>query len=179
LPNELLDKSNLTQLERVIRLHLAAAYNYARWLTRNDVDAEDVVQEACARAWKYSNTFRGENAKSWFMTTVRNAAFSWIKKNRQPQNVPLDDELDNEGVSQQSLPVITDASDIMALKAAMNQLAPEFIEVLVLKELEGYSYHEIAQITEVPVGTVMSRLSRARAKLQVLLSETETSGERK
>jgi RNA polymerase sigma-70 factor (ECF subfamily) len=179
LPSKFLDKPDLAQLERIIRLHLASAYNYARWLTRNDADAEDVVQDACARAWKYSNTFRGENAKSWFMTTVRNAAFSWIKKNRQPQNVPLDDELDSEDMSKQSLPVITDAADIMALKAAMNQLAPEFIEVLVLKELEGYSYHEIAQITDVPVGTVMSRLSRARAKLQILLAGTETPGERK
>src|ERR1700722_16846800 len=103
-------------LEQVIRLHLASAYNYARWLTRNDVDAEDVVQEACARAWKYSSTFRGENAKSWFMTTVRNAAFSWIKKNRQPQNVTLDDELDSEEKSQQSATLMTDAADIMALK---------------------------------------------------------------
>lgn len=146
--------------------HLDAAYNLARWLAGNDHDAADIVQEACVRAFRFSGGFRGGsgNSRSWLLAIVRNSAFTWLKKNRPKATVSIEDE---------SIPEIEDPgrapfekADAVALRAALEELPLEFRETLVLRHLEGLSYKEIAEVADVPVGTVMSRLARARRQLQ-------------
>ena len=154
------------QFERVILPHLDAAYNLARWLAGNDHDAEDIAQEACVRAFRFIGGHRGGDARAWLLAIVRHTAFSWLKKNRPTAVVPLDDadlaELEDPSVAAPSFC----AADKNALRAALAALPLEFREAIVLRELEGLSYKEIAAIAEVPVGTVMSRLARARRQLQ-------------
>ncbi len=151
--------------------HLDAAYNLARWLVGNNHDAEDIVQDACVRAFRFGGGFRGGSSRSWLLAIVRNTAFTWLKKNRPPVMVPIDDdELEEiEDPNRANNPVYGADSDI--LRAALEALPPEFREALVLRELEGFSYKEIAEVAEVPVGTVMSRLARARRQLQEYLRE--------
>ena len=148
--------------------HLDAAYNLARWLAGNDHDAEDIVQEACVRAFRFSGGFRGGNSRSWLLAIVRNMAYSWLKKNRSKTIVSIDDE---------SMPEIEDPgaaafekADAAVLRAALDELPLEFRETLVLRHIEGLSYKEIAEVADVPVGTVMSRLARARRQLQNYLA---------
>lgn len=153
-----------TQFEEIVMPHLDAAYNLARWLAGNDNDAEDIVQEACVRAFRFSSGFRGGNSRSWLLTIVRNAAYTWLKKNRSQTLVSInDDELAE--IEDQS-PAAFNGADAGVLRAALEELPPEFREALVLRELEGFSYKEIAEVADVPVGTVMSRLARARRQLQ-------------
>lgn len=148
--------------------HLDAAYNLARWLAGNDHDAEDIVQEACVRAFRFSAGFRGGNSRSWLLAIVRNMAWSWLKKNRPKTTVSIEDE---------SIPEIEDPgapafekADAAVLRAALDELPLEFREALVLRHIEGLSYKEIAEVADVPVGTVMSRLARARRQLQNYLA---------
>ncbi len=152
--------------ERVVLPHLDAAYNLARWLAGNDHDAEDIAQEACVRAFRFIGGHRGGDARAWLLAIVRNTAFSWLKKNRPRAVVSIDDdeiaELEDPAVAAGAL----HGADRNALRAALEALPLEFREAIVLRELEGLSYKEIAEIAEVPVGTVMSRLARARRQLQ-------------
>jgi len=147
--------------------HLDAGYNFARWLTRNGHDAEDVVQEACARALRYLGGFHGDNARAWFLAIVRNAAFDWLERNRPPEVAGGDDALadipDAAGKGPEAMAIRIDEAN--ALAGAIAALPVGFREVLILRELEELSYKEIARITDVPIGTVMSRLARARALL--------------
>lgn len=155
--------------------HLDAAYNLARWLTRDPTDAADVVQEAMMRALRFFGGFRGGNGKSWLLAIVRNTAFDWMKINRpvEMQSSPSggDDgfggELENLA-SEADDPETTliRALDRRQLDALIEALAPEFRECLVLRELEELSYKEIAAVTGVPIGTVMSRLARAREMMR-------------
>lgn len=155
--------------ERLALPHLDAAYNLARWLTRNDHDAQDVVQDAYLRAYKYFASFRGENFRAWLLSVVRRAAYDWIKRNRPTEVVPAA-EFDVESVASDS---DADSPDAALLRKADRKMVNEMIaalpaafrEVVVLRELHELSYKEIAKIAEVPVGTVMSRLARARALL--------------
>jgi RNA polymerase sigma factor (sigma-70 family) len=154
------------EFEQVVLPHLDAAYNLARWLAGNDHDAEDIAQEACVRAFRFLGGYRGGDARSWLLAIVRNTAFTWLKKNRPPKIVSIshdelaeiEDPTDATGVFR--------GADKNVLRAALEALPLEFRETIVLRELEGLSYKEIAEIAEVPIGTVMSRLARARRQLQ-------------
>ncbi len=150
--------------------HLDEAYNLARWLAGNDHDAEDIAQEACVRAFRFIGGFRGGNSRAWLLAIVRNTAFTWLKKNRPPAVISMEsDELAQieEPAEAAPLPAGVDAA---VLRAALEDLPPEFREAIVLRELEGLAYKEIAEIADVPIGTVMSRLARARRLLQNYLS---------
>jgi len=167
-----LESSALARFEAVVLPHLDAAYTLARYLTRNAHDAEDVVQDACLRALKYFETFRGgegTSGRAWLLTIVRNTAYS--SRRGQRDATEFDETQHSDAVAEEhpeAALLQTDARE--ALGRALDRLAPEFREVIVLRELEGLSYKEIGDVTGVPVGTVMSRLSRARARLQEALT---------
>jgi RNA polymerase sigma-70 factor (ECF subfamily) len=169
----LTESTRLKEFEREVLPHLGAAYNLARFLTRNEQDAEDVVQEAALRAFRFFENFRGENARAWFLRIVRNASFTVLKKNRPSEmNIVFDEELHGAATPPMDAGVALDrAQDRQAVRAAIEQLPPEFREAITLRELEGASYKEIADIAGVPIGTVMSRLARARRQLQIILSQ--------
>jgi RNA polymerase sigma-70 factor (ECF subfamily) len=151
--------------------HLDAAFNLARWLTRNDHDAEDVVQDAFMRAHRYLDSLRGDNARPWLLQIVRNTCFTWLRDNRPAELVSLDDgengTLDVAGPEAAEPPAhAMRNADRLRLNEALAGLPFVFREVLVLRELEDLSYRDIARIADIPLGTVMSRLSRARALLR-------------
>jgi RNA polymerase sigma factor (sigma-70 family) len=159
------------RFESTVLIHLDAAYNLARWLTRNERDAEDVVQEACLRALKYLDSFKGGNSRAWFLAIVRNTYYSDLSKNRaQSLTVPLDgDVIPSDATVENGWAVNEDLSRSLeredarrVIGQALERLPEEFREVIVLRELEELSYQDIAKIAEIPLGTVMSRLSRAR-----------------
>ncbi|PWU19965.1 MAG: RNA polymerase subunit sigma [Verrucomicrobia bacterium] len=161
--------------------HLDAAYNLARWLAGNDSDAQDVAQEASLRAFKFFGSFRGENARGWLLTIVRNTFYTWLRKNRPPeQTVEIADEvLDIEDAAANAEAAHTQFADADAVRRAIAELPTEFREIVILREMEGFSYKEIADMAEVPIGTVMSRLARARKLLRRNLTSTfKTGGER-
>lgn len=153
--------------------HLDAAYNLARFLMHQDQDAEDVVQEASLRAFRFFENFRGENSRAWFLKIVRNVAYTILKKNRPDEmNVEFEEELHGGQIPPMEPGVAIDrAQDRQTVRAAIDQLPAEFREAITLRELEGASYKEIADISAVPIGTVMSRLARARRQLQIILSK--------
>ena len=144
--------------------HLDAAYNLARWLTGNHHDAEDIVQEACVRALRFMGSYRGGNSRAWLLAIVRNLTYSWLKKNRPQAVVSMADE-DLAEMEDPKEPAF-DKVDAGFLRAALGELPVEFREAIVLRDIEGFSYKEIAEVADVPVGTVMSRLARARRQLQ-------------
>jgi RNA polymerase sigma-70 factor (ECF subfamily) len=152
--------------------HLDAAHNLARWLLRNEQDAQDVVQEAYLRAFKSFSGFHGSNGRAWLLTIVRNTSYTLLKKNRAVDlTTTFDEELHASGHESVSPATILEHSEDTALVGeAMDQLAPEFREILTLRHQEGLSYKEIAEIAQIPPGTVMSRLARARAKLKEYLA---------
>jgi RNA polymerase sigma-70 factor (ECF subfamily) len=159
------------QFDRLVMPHLDAAYNLARWLAGNDQDAEDIAQEACMRAFRFVGGCRNSDGRAWLLTIVRNTAYSWLKKNRAQPVVSIDDH-ELAGIEDQSCVAGSfHSADTDALRAALETLPLEFREALVLRELEGLSYKEIAEVAEVPVGTVMSRLARARRQLQRALNQ--------
>jgi RNA polymerase sigma-70 factor (ECF subfamily) len=162
----------LVSFENAVLPHLDAAYNLARWLTRNDADAEDVVQEAYLRAFRFFGGFHGEDGRAWLLGIVRNTTYTWMQRNRSPElNMPLDDEL-HEVKSNDLNPeaLLLQKADARILRQALEELPLEFREVLVLRELEEMSYKQIAVMADLPIGTVMSRLARARKRLQQILA---------
>jgi RNA polymerase sigma-70 factor (ECF subfamily) len=161
--------SEHTRFEELVLPHLDAAYNLARWLTHDVNDAEDVVQDACVRAMKYVGSLNGNGARPWFLTIVRHTFYDWCKRNR-PAELARDD---GSAIDQAVDPAAVDpeqaslrAAESKALADAIAALPLAYREVLILRELEELSYKEIARIAEIPVGTVMSRLARARGLLQ-------------
>jgi len=167
------------QFEEAILPHLDAAYNLARWLTGNDEDARDVVQEASLRAFKFFSGFRGGNGRSWFLTIVRHTFYNWLEKNRPRELIAGGDEelLEVEDPSVDPQLLLTRSANAGAVRDAIEKLPVEFREVIVLRELEDCAYKEIADVLGVPIGTVMSRLARARKQLQKILTATqETEG---
>jgi len=168
-----LESSELARFEAVVLPHLDTAYTLARYLTRNAHDAEDVVQDACLRALTYFDGFRGEegtSARAWLLAIVRNTAFSSVR--RQSPDALEFDEVQHSGAVADVHPeaALLRSAAKETLGRALDRLAPEFREVIVLRELEGLSYKEISDVAGVPVGTVMSRLSRARARLREALT---------
>jgi RNA polymerase sigma-70 factor (ECF subfamily) len=167
------DERDRSQLfEQTVLPHLDAAYNLARWLAGNDHDAQDVSQEACLRAFKFFGSFRGENVRAWLLTIVRNTFYNWLKKNR-PKEIAgeLDDEaMAVEDVSTNAEAINLRIADAKVVQRAIAELPVEFREVVILREMEGFSYKEIADLSDVPIGTVMSRLARARKQLQTNLA---------
>jgi RNA polymerase sigma-70 factor (ECF subfamily) len=164
-------QNQLALFEESLLPHTGAAYNLARWIMGNDQDAEDMVQEAYLRAYKYFPGYQGGNSRSWLLTIVRNTCYTWLRQNRSEQvNLSLDDELsgaedellDPEVILQHNL-------DHQLVRTALEKLPVEYRELIILRELEGLSYKEIAQITRIPIGTVMSRLARGRQKLKECL----------
>jgi RNA polymerase sigma factor (sigma-70 family) len=168
----------------VVLPHLADAYALARWLTGKRADAEDVVQEACLRAFRGIGGFAGGNARAWLLTIVRHAAYTWLSKNRSPSLVMVDDlEAVEQAQARRGTAGGTDSetpetaliakTDSARLEAAIAQLPVPFRETLVLRDVQGLDYREIAAVTGVPVGTVMSRLARARRRLIATLGTDE------
>jgi RNA polymerase sigma-70 factor (ECF subfamily) len=157
------------RFEHLVLPHLDAAYNLARWLAREPHDAEDVVQDACIRALKYLDSLQGHDARGWFLAIVRNTFYDWVRRNRPADVVSGDDELLEsivDGAAASPEQHALRGAQMRALSDAIAALPLPFREVLVLRELEDLSYKEIARIADIPIGTVMSRLSRARAILQ-------------
>jgi RNA polymerase sigma factor (sigma-70 family) len=159
---------NRTGFEQAVLPHLDAAYNLARWLTRNDQDAEDVAQEACLRAMRFFDGFHGGSIRPWLLTIVRNTYLTWLRKNKTEETAPLD-EIESAASNPEEL--LLGQVDGAALRRALDALPSEYREAIVLRELEEMSYKEIASVAGVPIGTVMSRLARARRRLQELLLE--------
>jgi RNA polymerase sigma factor (sigma-70 family) len=158
---------------RVVLPHLADAYGLARWLTGNRADAEDVVQEACLRAFSGIGGFKEGNARAWVMTVVRNTAYTWLGRNRSAPLVITDDfEAVERADTELETPeaALIAKADAARVQSAIAALPTEFRETLVLRELHGFDYREIARMTGVPIGTVMSRLARARRRLMVLMT---------
>lgn len=158
--------------------HLDAAYNLARWLAGNDHDAQDVAQEAILRAFKFFGNFRGDNTRAWLLTIVRNTFYTWLRKNRPPEKtVDIDGEtLAIEDASANAEAAAQRSGDADAVRRAIEELPVEFREIVILREMEGFSYKEIADMAEVPIGTVMSRLARARKLLQKRLAAEFKTG---
>src|SRR6476620_8426632 len=165
-------KEELMSFEAVMLPHLDAAHNLARWLLRNEQDAQDVVQESYLRAFRSFSGFHGTNGRAWLLTIVRNTSYTLLKKNRAVDfTTPFDEEIHatgHESVSPATILEHSEDSDL--IRQAMDALPAEFREILLLRHQEGLSYNEIADIAQIPPGTVMSRLARARAKLKEYLT---------
>jgi RNA polymerase sigma-70 factor (ECF subfamily) len=168
----LLEPDDRARFEQVVLPHLDAAFNLARWLLRNRSDAEDVAQEAVLRAYRFFGGFHGgvgSEARGWLLQIVRNTCYTWLEKNRPMEFMAEFDETHYPQTSGSPEALAIANADRERLTQALEKLPPRFREVLVLRELEGCSYKEIAAIAAVPIGTVMSALSRARRQLQLAL----------
>ena len=158
------EASQSRRFREAILPHLDAAYNLARWLVRNPHDADDVVQEACVRALAFFHSFHGQDGRAWLLAIVRNTCYTWLRKNRGQELAELDPET-HAAVERNPEELQLQKADAETLRRALEELPTEFREVLVLRELEGLSYKEVAQVMDIPAGTVMSRLARARKRL--------------
>ena len=165
------DQSKLTRFEQSILPHLDAAYNLARWLTRNEHDAEDMAQESYLRAFKFFDGFHGTDARAWLLAIVRNTCYTWLHQNRGRETMASFDEeihtIENEASNPAKLALKSDDREM--LKEALEELPIEFREVVVLRDLEELSYKQVAEVANIPLGTVMSRLARARERLKRIL----------
>src|SRR5215475_13583840 len=168
---DVLESQDKTRFEQLVLPHLDAAFNLARWLMRSRSDAEDVAQESMLRAFKFFRGFHGGDARAWLLQIVRNTCYTWLEKHR-PMDVTteFDEELHTQpSATPEALAIAGDNHE--RLTRALEELPARFREVLVLRELEGCSYKEIANITSMLIGSVMSALSRARQRLQQSLTQ--------
>ncbi len=172
--SHVLDSHDQARFEALVIPHLDAAYNLARWLLRRGADAEDVAQEAMLRSYRFFPGFHGGDVKAWLLQIVRNTCYSWLEKNRHVNDTTeFDEELHgNPGPSPEALAIEGDNRE--RLTEALASLSPRYREVIVLRELEGCSYKEIATMTSIPMGTVMSTLARARRQLQLSLAARDS-----
>lgn len=169
------------RFRNVVMPHIDEAYRLAHWLTGNRTDAEDVVQDAFLRAFRAIREYAGGSPRSWVLSIVRNTAYSWLRKNRPAAIVTVEDleaveaERANPGEPDEATPeaALIAKVDAERLRAAIGALPAPFREALVLRDIEGLDYREIAAATDVPIGTVMSRLARARRRLLAALKEAE------
>jgi RNA polymerase sigma factor (sigma-70 family) len=164
------ERQDKIRFEQIVLPHLNSAANLARWLLRNRADAEDVVQEAMLRAYRFFDRFRGGDARAWLLQIVRNSCYTWLEKNRPSELMTEFDEEVHQRPTASPETLAVQADDRRRLSLALESLPPRSREVLALRELEGCSYKEIAEITGIPIGTVMSTLSRARDRLQRFLT---------
>ena len=171
--NQLEQRDKLQLFEATVLPHLSAAYNFARWLLRDESGAEDVVQESYLRALKYFSGYHGGDSRAWLLTIVRNTSYNWLQQNRSRELMnPIDDATEALAATADANPemVLLQRIDQDLLRQALTELPIEFREVVILREMEGLSYKEIAALAELPIGTVMSRLARARGRLQKKLA---------
>jgi RNA polymerase sigma-70 factor (ECF subfamily) len=160
-------QTRLEMFEEVILPHLNAAHNLARWLMRNDQDAQDVVQESYLRAFRFFDSFRGGDGKSWLLAVVRNTCFTWRRHEKRSTQEPFDEVTHSANVHEANQEdSLMQASKMRVLRDCIEMLPPEFREIIVMRELEEMSYRQISDVACLPVGTVMSRLSRARKRLE-------------
>jgi len=164
------DINTVSGFDKVILPHLKAAYNLARYLCGNDDDASDLVQDACLKAIRFYDGFHGENSRAWFFTILRNTFYTEIrqKKKRDTETVFNEEFHDAQDDKENPETLFLKNENIKMVRDMLEELPLEFREAIILKELEGFSYKEIAGIVNIPIGTVMSRLSRARKMLQRL-----------
>jgi RNA polymerase sigma factor (sigma-70 family) len=165
------DASRLARFEQVVMPHFDAAYNLARWLTRSPGDADDVVQEAYLRAFTFFDSFRGGDGRAWLFSIVRNTCYTWLRKNRAHEMTTEFDEALHSAESTSPETLQLRRADAEMVRESLGKLPAEFREVLVLREMEDLSYKEIADVTGLPIGTVMSRLARARKRLHHYMCE--------
>jgi RNA polymerase sigma factor (sigma-70 family) len=162
--------------DEVVLPHLDAAFNYARWLTKNDADAQDVVQDAYVRALRFFSSLRDDNARAWLLTIVRNTWYGRFSRHGGPKPSVVFDEMkdtrSDEGLDPEALMLQQQAVD--AVRRGIEELPADFREVIVLRELEGMSYKDIAAVVDIPIGTVMSRLARGRERLLMILGSPAT-----
>jgi RNA polymerase sigma-70 factor, ECF subfamily len=180
----LTDSYQREQFEQLVLPHMDAAYNLARWLVRNPQDAEDLAQEAMTRAIRFFNGFRGGDPRAWLLTIVRNSCFTWLGRNRAHDLAEFNEETHSPGISehvdQSSIQMPPSNPEIMAVaraeslrvRRALEELPVIFREAVVMREIEEMSYKEIAAVTNVSIGTVMSRLARGRNRLRAILVES-------
>ncbi len=157
--------SNSADFARTFLPHLDAAYTLARWLVRNQHDAEDVVQEAYLRALRFASGFRGGDPRAWILKIVRNTAYTWLDRNRAADPPDEFDDAEHADSGPGIEAEVLRRADAAMLTAALEALPVEFREVVVMRDVEGLSYKEIADAADIPIGTVMSRLARARQRL--------------
>jgi RNA polymerase sigma-70 factor (ECF subfamily) len=168
-----------SKFESAVLEQLDAAHNLARWLMRNDEDAQDVVQESCMKALRSFDSFRGGDFRAWFLTIVRNTSFTWLRRNKNVHAGVADHSLEDGAEVAADCDIYDPqmialrAGDADLVRRAIDALPDGLREAVVLREMEGLSYREIGKITGVPIGTVMSRLSRGRMQLQSLLVEMD------
>jgi RNA polymerase sigma-70 factor, ECF subfamily len=165
-----LEPQDRIRFEQVVLPHLNSAANLARWLLRNRADSEDVVQEAMLRAYRFFNRFQGGDARAWLLQIVRNTCYTWLKKNRPAELMTEFNEDVHQLPSANPETLASETGDRERLMRALESLPARAREVLVLREFEGCSYKEIAEIAGIPMGTVMSTLARARERLQRTLT---------
>jgi RNA polymerase sigma-70 factor (ECF subfamily) len=168
---DVLESQDRARFEQLVLPHLDAAFNLSRWLLRSRNDAEDVAQEALLRAFRFFRGFNGGDARAWLLQIVRNTCYTWLEKNRQVELMTeFDEDLHQQSsATPETLAIAGDNRERLA--RALETLPVRFREVIILRELEGCSYKEIAAITSVPIGTVMSSLARARQRLQSALTQ--------
>src|SRR6266542_3131272 len=164
--------------EEVVLPHLDAAFNYARWLTKSDADAEDVVQDAAVRALRFYSSLRNDDARAWLLTIVRNTWYARFSKVGSADQHAVFDEMKDDRPDEQLDPeaLVIQRQAVERMRRAIEGLPVDFRETIVLRELEGLSYKEIAATVGVPIGTVMSRLARGRERLLALLDLETTIG---
>ena len=167
---DVLQPEDRIRFEQLVLPHLDSAMNLARWLLRNRSDAEDVVQEAMLRAYRFFDRFRGGEARAWLLQIVRNSCYSWLQKNRPSEVMTEFDEESHCRPAPTPETLAVQADERRTLIEALESLPPRSREVIVLRELEDCSYKEIAEITGIPIGTVMSTLSRGRERLNRFLT---------
>jgi RNA polymerase sigma factor (sigma-70 family) len=166
------------RFEELVLPHLDAAFNYARWLTKNDADAQDVVQDASVRALRFLSSLRGSDARAWLLTIVRNTWYGRFSGRDDPARTTVFNDMSHDRRDSALDPEarLMQRQTIDRVRGAIEQLPAEFREAIVLRELDGLSYKEIAEVIGIPIGTVMSRLARARDRLGVLLGATVAEG---
>jgi RNA polymerase sigma factor (sigma-70 family) len=174
--DERLDSDERRQFEQIMLPHLDAVFNLARWLIQDEHAAEDVAQEAFVRAARYFDSFRGGDGRAWLLSIVRRASFDWLAKRKAQPLETFDEEIHNFDDSAADPQILAMRSFEQArVRQALEELPLPLREVLVLRELEGLSYQQVAAVAEIPIGTAMSRISRGRQQLQRRLASTEQS----